>query len=161
MSNSRSSELFRSSSRFDVDSFCNLIQNAIPQVVEDGKIIVEPDLDQDGFSDTIAPVAIAPPSGFISKLPFQKLKPPRLRTPTLNAPKLKPLHGASRPPKIGSPMKFSKFRFEEESSAEKLEKFKKGVQNMLHFVKVLGKIDQYVSERMRIIVDQLSRTFAD
>ncbi|CAH2093767.1 unnamed protein product [Euphydryas editha] len=161
MSNSRSSELFRSNPRFDVDSFCNLIHNAIPQVVEDGKFVVESDLDQEGFSDTMAPVAVAPPSGFIPKLPFPKLKPPRLRMPKLNVPKLKPYHGSLKPPKIGSPMSFSNLRFTEESSAEKLEKFKKGVQKMLYFVKVLSKIDQYVSERTRIIVDQLSRTFAD
>ncbi|XP_050353093.1 uncharacterized protein LOC126775302 [Nymphalis io] len=163
-SNSRSAELFRSNSHFDVDSFCNFIHNAIPQVVKDGKFVVEPDLDQEGLSDSLAPVAVAPPSGFIPKLVFPKLRPPRLRTPTLNTvnvPKLRPFHGTLKPPKIGSPMSFPSFRYEEQSSAERLEKFKKGVQKMLHFVKVLGKIDQYISERTRIVIDKLTKTFLD
>nr|XP_026488855.1 uncharacterized protein LOC113395485 [Vanessa tameamea] len=161
ISNSRSAELFRSNSHFDVDSFCNLIHNAIPQVVKDGKIVVEQDLDQDGLGDSLAPVAIAPPSGFIPKLRFPKLKPPRLRTPMLNVPKLRPFQGALKPPKIGSPMSFRPLRYEEQSSAERLEKFKKGVQKMLHFVKFLGKIDQYLSERTRIVIDKLTKTFVD
>lgn len=49
----------------------------------------------------------------------------------------------------------------EESSAERMEKFKKGVQKMLHVVKVLGQVDHYLTERTRIVVDKLSKTFAD
>ncbi|CAH0713946.1 unnamed protein product, partial [Brenthis ino] len=158
---SRSSELLKSNSRFDVNSFCNLIHRAIPQAVKDGQFIIEPDFDQDGQGDTTAPVAVAPPSSFIPKL-LPKLKPPRLRVPGLNVPKLKPsIHSSFRAPKVGSPMPFPRLRYEEESSAERMEKFKKGVQHMLHFVKVLGKIDQYISERTRIVVDKLARTFAD
>ena len=164
MSRSRSGELLRSNSLYDVNSFCNLIQRAIPQAVKDGQFIIEPDQDLDGQSDTAAPVVIAPPSSFIPKF-LPKKKPPRLSMPVLNVPKLKPiLYNSLRAPKIGSPMPFHrlpKLRYEEESSAERMEKFKKGVQNMLHFVKVLGKIDQYISERTRIVVEKLSNTFAD
>lgn len=164
MSRSRSAELLRSNSRHDVNSFCNLIQRAIPQAVKDGQFIIEPDHDLDSHSDSIAPVAVAPPSSFIPKL-LPKIKPPRLSMPGLNVPKLKPsFHNSLRAPKIGSPMSFHRFpklRYEEDSSAERMEKFKKGVQNMLHFVKVLGRIDQYISERTRIVVDKLTKTFAD
>lgn len=52
-------------------------------------------------------------------------------------------------------------RVGEDSSAERMERFKKGIQKMLHVVKVMGQIDQYLSERTRIIVDKLTKTFAE
>ncbi|KAJ8713075.1 hypothetical protein PYW08_008379 [Mythimna loreyi] len=154
----RSSDYTRSS-RLDVDSFCSLIHNAFPKTVRDGKfILIEPD-DQMGHSDTLAPISIAPPPGFTQTIP--KLKIPKLRIPSLNVPMLKEHPGSFKPPRIGSPMTTAVMKIGDESSAEKMEKFKKGVQKMLHVVKVLGQIDRYLSERMRIIVDNLTKTLAE
>ena len=154
------SSKYNRNSRLDVDSFCSLIHNAFPKAVQDGKfILIEPD-DQMGYSDTQVPISIAPPAGFLPSIP--KLKIPKLRIPSLNVPKLKEYHGPFTPPRIGSPMTSTAvMRIGEESSAERMEQFKKGVQKMLHFVKVLGQIDQYLSERTRIIVDKLTKTFAE
>lgn len=154
----RSSDYNRNS-RLNVDSFCSLIHNAFPKTVQDGKfILIEPD-DQTGYSDTQVPISIAPPAGFLPTIP--KLKIPKLRIPSLNVPMLKEHPGRFTPPRIGSPMSTAIMRIGEDSSAERMEKFKKGVQKMLHVVKVLGQIDQYLSERMRIIVDKLTKTFAE
>lgn len=158
---SRSTELSRSRTHFDISSFCDLIHRAIPETVEDGKFVIPPDYDQVGYSDSEAPVAVAPPRGYIPPgLP--KFRPSRLGIPKIDVPKLTPtLHG-HKPPKLGPAMTFRKLKYdEEESSAERMEKFKKGVQKMLNVVKVIGKIDQYLSERTRIIVDKLTKTFAD
>ncbi|KOB75391.1 Arp2/3 complex p21 subunit [Operophtera brumata] len=148
-------------SRFDVNSFCSLIHNAIPTAVKDGRFVVVDDTDQSGFSDTQVPMSVAPPKGFIPKLQ------PRFRTPKLNVPKIKvPELRANHEysaPRIRRPMSFSSLRSSSEdvTSAERMEAFKKGVQKMLHVVKVLGQIDQYLSERTRIIIDKLAKTFAD
>ncbi|CAB3219830.1 unnamed protein product [Arctia plantaginis] len=149
--------------RVDIDSFCNLIHNAIPKAVENGKfILIDEDLDQDGFSDTQVPMAIAPPTGFIPMLGLKKLKGPRLQVPQLNVPKLHAHAGLHKAPRVGSSINITPLVInEEQSSAENMEKLKKGVQKMLHFVKVLGKIDQYLSERIRIVVDKVSKTFAE
>lgn len=157
----RSSEYDRNS-RFNVDSFCNLIHNAFPKAVQDGRfILIEPD-DQAGYSDTHVPMTIAPPTDFIQRLGIPKLKVPKLRIPSLTVPNLKEQPGPYNPPRIGSPSIVSSImKPGEVSSAERMEKFKKGVQKMLHVVKVLGQIDQYLSERMRIIVDKLTKTFAE
>ncbi|CAG9791621.1 unnamed protein product [Diatraea saccharalis] len=149
---------------FNVGSLCNLINSAIPKAVEDGRFILLEDRydDQDGFGDTLLPISAAPPAGFIPKL--QKIKPPRLRIPKLKVPPLGLFPGTKGPrlpPKLGTGTIFTPRAVEEETSAERMEKFKKGVQKMLHIVKVLGQIDQYISERTRIIVDKLSKTFAD
>lgn len=148
--------------RVNLNSFCNLIHNAIPKAVENGKfILIDEDLDQDGFSDTQVPTAVAPPTGFIPMLGLKKLKGPRLRVPNLNVPKLQ-ARGGQKAPRVGSSINITPFVINEEhSSAEDMEKFKKGVQKMLHFVKVLGKIDQYLSERIRIVVDKLAKTFVE
>ncbi|XP_039751894.1 uncharacterized protein LOC120627857 isoform X2 [Pararge aegeria] len=160
---SRSAELSRSfsSSRFDINSFCNLIHRAIPEAIKDGKFVTLPEADQVGHSDTVAAVAVAPPRGFIPPgLP--KLRPSRLGTPRIDVPKLRPILHGLKAPRIGPTMSFRQSRYEdEESSAERMEKFKKGVQKMLHVVKVIGKIDQYLSERTRIVVDKLTKTFSD
>ncbi|PZC83622.1 hypothetical protein B5X24_HaOG207605 [Helicoverpa armigera] len=154
---------YNRNSGLDVNSFCNLIHNAFPSSIQDGKfILIEPE-DQTGYSDTQVPIAIAPPAGFIPGLGIPKLKIPQLRLPALDIPKLKE-HSGSRykPPRVGSPMiSTSVMRVSEDSSAERMEKFKKGVQKMLRVVKVLGQIDQYLSERTRIIVDKLTKTFAE
>ncbi|KAL0818127.1 hypothetical protein ABMA28_008653 [Loxostege sticticalis] len=145
----------------DFDSFCSLIQKAIPKAIKDGKILlINEDEDQDGLGNALVPISLAPPNGFIPKFP--KLKTPRLKIPKINVPTLAAPERTFSAPRVGSPMIFSKLREpEEESSAEKMEKFKKGVQKMLHVVKVLGKIDQYLSERTRIIIEKLSKTFAE
>ncbi|KAJ8711420.1 hypothetical protein PYW07_008662 [Mythimna separata] len=147
----RSSDYTRNS-RLDVDSFCSLIHNAFPKTVQDGRfILIEPE-DQTGHSDTLAPISIAPPAGFIPSIP--KLKIPKLRIPSLNVPMLKEHPGSFTPPRIGTPMTTAVMRIGDESSAEKKEKFKKGVQKMLH---VLGHIDRYLFERMRIIFEILTK----
>ncbi|XP_075984105.1 uncharacterized protein LOC142981854 [Anticarsia gemmatalis] len=159
---------FRSSDQnrnagLNVESFCSLIHNAIPKAVQDGKfILIEPDSDQEGFSDTQVPISIPPPKGFISSLGLSKLKIPKLRVPKLNVPTLQARVGPRKPPRIESTMRFAPSMIpEEDSSAERMEKLKKGVKKMLHFVKVLGQIDQYLSERIRIVVDKVSKTFAE
>ncbi|XP_041971444.1 uncharacterized protein LOC121727599 [Aricia agestis] len=160
-SSSRSAEL-RGNSRFDMDSFCSMIQRAIPKAIKNGKFILR-DSDQAGAGDTQAPVAVLPPGGFIPKLmSLPRRNIAKLGVPKLPVPKLRPNNG-KLPPKVGNPMTFASLRDsdEEQTSAERMEIFKKGVQKMLHFVKVLGQIDQYLSERTRIIVDKLSKTFAD
>lgn len=147
-------------SRFNVNSFCNLIHNAIPDAVKDGRFII--DDDQTGFSDTQVSKSVAPPAGLIPKFSHPRFKTPKLKVPKIKVPVLKTQDEYSAP-KIGRPMSFSSLRssFEDESSAERMEVFKKGVQKMLHVVKVLGQIDQYLSERTRIVIDKLSKTFAD
>ncbi|XP_068623860.1 uncharacterized protein [Battus philenor] len=163
--------MFRSSSTellgtsyFDVDSFCAMIQRAIPKAVIDGRFVpVEPEYDQSVYADSQAPLAIAPPKGFVPRLGLHKLKTPKLGIPKITVPKLKPLHKPSKAPLVGSPMAIASFKVnvDEETSAEKMEKFKKGVQKLLHVVKVLGQIDRYLSDRTRIVVDKLSKTFSD
>lgn len=147
--------------RFDVDSFCGFIQKAIPKAVKAGKF--RPTGDQTGYSNHQVPIAIAPPRGFVPKLGGPRFRGPKVKIPKLSVPKLRRLNGYFAPPTVGSPMSITSFRdsADEESSAEKMEKFKKGVQKMLHVVKVLGQIDQYLSERTRIIVEKLSKTFGD
>lgn len=161
----RSSDELFDSSRFDVNSFCSMINRAIPKAVEDGRfVLVEPGQDQIGYGDSQTPVAISPPQGFVPKLGLHRLKSPRLGIPKMSVPKLKPSSRGTKPaPTLGAPMSFATFRSnpDEESSAERMEKFKKGVQKLLHVVKVLGQIDQYLSERTRILVDKLSKTFSD
>lgn len=152
----------KSESDFSVSDFCSMIQKAIPKAVKDGRfVLVNSEPDQGGFGNTLAPMSVAPPNGFIPKLP--KLKAPKLKVPMLNVPNLGVPDRAFSAPRLGSPMAVASFREsdDEESSAEKMEKFKKSVQKMLHVVKVLGQIDQYLSERTRIIIDKLSKTFAE
>ncbi|XP_045769947.1 uncharacterized protein LOC123870646 [Maniola jurtina] len=157
----RSAEFSRSNSRFDINSFCDLIHRAIPEAVKNGKFVTGQEDDQVGHSDTVAPVMAAPPRGFIPP-GFPKLRPSRLGTPKLDVPKLRPMLHGLKAPKIGPAKSFRRLRYEEEeSSAERMARFKKGVQKMLQVVKVIGKIDQYLSERTRIIVDKLTKTFAD
>ncbi|XP_047511823.1 uncharacterized protein LOC125054141 [Pieris napi] len=145
----------------DMDSFCNLIQKAIPKAIEDGKFIIEPNTDDLTVdSNNIISSAVSPPSGFIPR--FSKPKVSKLKIPRLNSPRLKPLE-IGKAPKVGAPMKLSMLRkvLDEETSAERMERFKNGVQKMLHVVKVLGQIDQYLSERTRIVIDKLSKTFME
>ncbi|CAH2986143.1 unnamed protein product [Chilo suppressalis] len=149
-------------SDLDMRSFCSLINSAIPKAVEDGRFILLEDRDdQEGFGDTLFPISVAPPAGFIPKLP--NLRPPRLRIPKLKVPTLSFHEKTLLTPKLGSfrsPKVFAaRASPDEETSAERMEKFKKGVQKLLHVVKVLSKVDQYLSERTRIIVDKLSKTF--
>ncbi|XP_060806820.1 uncharacterized protein LOC106141576 [Amyelois transitella] len=145
---------------FTVNSFCNLIHNSIPKAIHDGRVILLDD-DQDGFANTHVPISMPPPKGFVPKLELPKFRVPKLKVPTMKVPKLKQ-HSTMKAPIVGSAMRFPSFREEEEvTSAERMEKFKKGVRKLLHVVKVLGQIDQYLSERTRIIVDKLSKTFAE
>lgn len=121
-------------------------------------------MDQTGYSDTLVPMSAPPPEGFIPKFSLPKFRVPKLRVPKINVPTLRAQeYSPFSVPKVGSSMYFSPLRSstEEESSAERTEKFKKGVQKMLHVVKVLGQLDQYLSERTRILIDKLSKTFAD
>ncbi|XP_028036543.1 uncharacterized protein LOC114247720 [Bombyx mandarina] len=150
-----------SKDRFDVDTFCDFIHSAIPKSVRNGKFISnEYEIDQYGFSDTQIPTAVAPPRGFVPSIP--KLKLPKLKVPVIKVPKLKSSYANISPPIIKTPVFLPTIReIDEESSAEKMEKFKKGIQKMLHVVKVLGQIDQYLSERTRIVIDKLSKTLAD
>ncbi|CAH2051830.1 unnamed protein product, partial [Iphiclides podalirius] len=161
----RSSDELFDSSRFDVNSFCSMINRAIPKAVEDGRfVLVEPGRDQIGYGDSQVPVAVSPPKGFVPRLGLHRLKSPKLGIPKISVPKLMPSTRGSKPaPSIGAPMSFVPFKHRavEESSAERMEKFKKGVQKLLHVVKVLGQIDHYLSERSRILVDKLSKTFSD
>ncbi|KAM3959535.1 LOW QUALITY PROTEIN: uncharacterized protein ACR2FA_006468 [Aphomia sociella] len=145
----------------DVDSFCNLIHSAIPKAIRDGKVILVESEDQDGFGNSHVPISLPPPQGFIPDIPLPKFKVPKLGSPKIEVPNLrKLLDRPFSPPRVGSAMSFSRRNdYDEESSAERMEK--KGVQKMLHVVKVLGQIDQYLSERTRIVVDKLSKTFAD
>lgn len=161
---SRSPGLRRKSntnSRFDVKSFCSLIDNAIPDAVKDGRFVDVDNMDQTGFSDTQVPLSVAPPQGFIPKLQTRFMTP-KLKVPKVKVPVLRSQDEYSAP-RIGRPMSFSSLRStpEDKTSAERTEAFKRGVQKMLHVVKVLGQIDQYISERTRIVVDKLSKTFAD
>ncbi|XP_053617275.1 uncharacterized protein LOC128679218 isoform X2 [Plodia interpunctella] len=146
--------------RFTVNSFCNLIHNSIPKAIHDGRVIFLE--DQDGFGNSHVPISMPPPEGFVPKLELPKFRVPKLKIPTMKVPTLK-LHSDNlKAPRLGSAMKIPTFRYEEEdSSAERMEKFKKGVRKMLHVVKVLGQIDQYLSDRTRIIVDKLSKAFAE
>ncbi|KAG6461423.1 hypothetical protein O3G_MSEX012615 [Manduca sexta] len=156
-----SSELF-SNRRFDVNSFCNLIHSAIPKAVQDGKfILLDPDVDQIGYSDTQVPISVAPPEGFIPKLALTKWKRPKLKVPTMKVPRLRPQSDMLSLPRLGSISLPILGDPEEESSAEKMEKIKKGIQKLLHVVKVLGQVDQYLSERTRIVVDKISKTLAE
>ncbi|VVC90464.1 unnamed protein product [Leptidea sinapis] len=144
------------------DSFCNLINNAVPKAVKDGKFVLDTNDDQIGYSNAPVNEAVAPPSGFIPKLQFPKLKKPKLGVPKMSIPKLKP-RGPIKAPRVGVAMPFAAMRkaIDEESSAERMERFKKGVQRMLRFVKVLEQFDEYISERTRIIIDKLSKTLAE
>ncbi|KPJ07767.1 hypothetical protein RR48_03480 [Papilio machaon] len=164
MVSSSSAEAF-SSSHFDVDSFCAMIQRAIPKAVKDGRFLPSSqDYDMAGHADSQSPIAISPPKGFIPNLGLNKLTTSKLGIPKINVPKLKPVtRKLGSAPSIGAAMPFKslKVNIEEESSAERMEKFKKGVQKLLHVVKVLGQIDQYLSDRTRIVVDKLSKTFGD
>lgn len=119
-------------------------------------------MDQTGFSDTQVPKSVAPPEGFIPKLALPRFKTPKLKIPKIKVPVLRG-QDEYPAPRIGRPMSFASLRSssEDETSAERMEVFKKGVQKMLHVVKVLGQIDQYLSERTRIVIDKLSKTFAD
>ncbi|CAH4027914.1 uncharacterized protein LOC123709930 [Pieris brassicae] len=159
---SKSAELSNGNTDHDMDSFCNLIQKAIPKAIEDGKFIIEPNTDNDLIVDSnnIISSAVSPPSGFIPR--FSKPKISKLKIPRLNSPRLKPL-AIGKAPKVGAPMKLTMLRkvLDEETSAERMERFKNGVQKMLHVVKVLGQIDQYLSERTRIVIDKLSKTFME
>lgn len=118
------------------------------------------------MGDTFNPISVPPPKGFkISghlentnskprfKLP--RLKIPKISVPNLKSPSILPRHAA---PTVGDSMIYSIDKLTEESSAEKIEKFKKGIQKMLHVVKVIGQIDQYLSERARIVIDKVSKT---
>ncbi|CAK1541510.1 unnamed protein product [Leptosia nina] len=160
---SRSSEILNDNSNSDIDSFCDLINNVVPKGIKDGKFVLpESRSDEDLIGNSNAPIgaALAPPSGFIPK--FSSKPKIRLKTPKINTPKLIP-HANIRAPKLSAPMSFPSLRkvLHEDSSAERMERFKSGVQKMLHVVKVLGQIDQYLSERTRIVIDKLSRTFMD
>lgn len=158
--NEKSANLFKNG--FDVESFCTLIHSAIPKAVEDGKF-VEPGTDQFGYSDTQVPIAVAPPEGFVPTLKFPKSRLSKLKIPVMKVPKLRPYtEKRFRTPSIETYVPFTTLKdTEEESSAEKVEKFKKGLQKLLHIVKVLGQVDQYISERTRILVDKLSKTLAE
>ncbi|XP_063541244.1 uncharacterized protein LOC134750082 isoform X2 [Cydia strobilella] len=151
---------------FDVNSFCDLIHNAIPKAVQDGRFVVadQDDMDQEGYGDTQSPIAIAPPKGYIPKLGMSRINKPKLRIPAIKVPRLHvALHKPIKPPVLGSSMIFKTYRdsYEEPTSAEKMEQFKKGVQKMLHFVKILGQVDQYLTERTKIVIEKLSKTFAE
>ncbi|CAH1641261.1 unnamed protein product [Spodoptera littoralis] len=148
---------FKSNSHLDVNSFCNLIHNVFPKSIQGGKfLLIEPE-DQIGYSDTQVPISIAPPPDFMENL----RRIPKLRIPgTFNEPRLKEWRGPFSPPRIG-PSILPTSVMKVDSSAERMERFKKGVQKMLHVVRVLGQIDQYFSERMRIIVDKLTKTFGE
>ncbi|CAK1590490.1 unnamed protein product [Parnassius mnemosyne] len=165
MGRASSSDSF-DTSNFDVDSFCSMIHRAIPKAVKNGRfVLIEPDYDQAGYADSQIPVAMSPPKGFVPRLGSHRLKVPKLKIPKISVPKLKPsLREPISAPSVGAPMSFSLFKQDndkEASSAERMEMFKKGVQKMLHVVKVLGQIDQYLSERTRILVDKLAKTFSD
>uniref|UniRef100_A0A2H1V668 SFRICE_002730 n=1 Tax=Spodoptera frugiperda TaxID=7108 RepID=A0A2H1V668_SPOFR len=147
----RSSD-YEGNSHLDVDSFCNLIHDVFPKSIQGGKfLLIEPE-DQIGYSDTQVPISIAPPPDFMANL----RRIPKLRIPTFNGPRLEERPGPFSPPRM---LPTSVMRID--SSAERMERFKKGVQKMLHVVKVLGQIDHYFSERMRIIVDKLTKTFGE
>ncbi|XP_047999257.1 uncharacterized protein LOC125236480 isoform X2 [Leguminivora glycinivorella] len=151
---------------FDVSSFCDLIHNAIPKAVQDGRFVVadQDDMDQEGYGDTQSPISIAPPKGYIPKLGLSRINKPKLRIPAIKVPRLDhALNKPLKPPVLGSSMIFKTYRdsYEEPTSAEKMEQFKKGVQKMLHFVKILGQVDQYLTERTKIVIDKLSKTFAE
>jgi hypothetical protein len=150
-----------SKNNFDIGSFCDLINHAIPKAVKDGRFILaeERSSDQETIGNSFVPISVPPPKGFIPSLPT--LKPPRLSIPKLNVPTLLSQKKSTLAPKVGSPMAFPKLRMNEESSAERIDKFKKGVQKMLHIVKVLGKVDKYISDRTRIIVDKLAKTLTE
>ncbi|KAH9645598.1 hypothetical protein HF086_005247 [Spodoptera exigua] len=154
----RSSD-YKGNSRLDVDSFCNLIHDVFPKSIQGGKfLLIEPE-DQTGYSDTQVPISVAPPPDFMASW-LQKPQIPQLRIPTFNGVRFKQRPGPFAPSRMGTSMlPTSVMRID--SSAERMEKFKKGVQKMLHVVKVLGKIDLYLSERMRIIVDKLTKTFGE
>ncbi|XP_063628640.1 uncharacterized protein LOC134800094 [Cydia splendana] len=160
------SKLAQNKGTFDVNSFCDLIHNAIPKAVQDGRFIVadQDDMDQEGYGDTQSPIAIAPPKGYIPKLGLSRINRPKLRIPAIKVPRLDlALNKPIKPPVLGSPMIFKTYRdsYEEPTSAEKMEQFKKGVQKMLHFVKILGQVDQYLTERTKIVIEKLSKTFAE
>ncbi|XP_049879662.1 uncharacterized protein LOC126376380 [Pectinophora gossypiella] len=159
----------RDNSRTEEQTLCSVIQNILPKSANDGKfVLIGPD-DQASATDNHIPISIPPPKGFYPKLDprlkIPKLKVPKIKVPKFKVPTLKSVGSASAP-RLGAPMNFpslykARVRDEEESSAERMEKFKKGVQKMLHVVKVLGQIDQYLSERTRIIVDILSKTITE
>ncbi|XP_026333118.1 uncharacterized protein LOC113240111 [Hyposmocoma kahamanoa] len=150
-----------SNNQYRSDSFCSLIHNSIPEAVKDGKFLLIRDPDQSSFGNEPISISVLPPKGFIPKF-GPKFKIPKVRVPKLKVPRLKTFEGPLAP-RVGSPMRFGSQRdsADEESSAERMERFKKGVQKMLHVVKVLGQIDQYLSERTRIIVDKLAKTFSE
>lgn len=146
-------------------NFCNLIHSVLPKAIKNGRfVLIEPDEDQIVLGDTLTPVSIAPPNELFQRTGVHRFKSPKLRIPKINVPTLHPRNISPIAPRIAGLEQNSKIPTptysEEESSAEKLEIFKKGVQKLLQFVKVLGKIDQYLSERTRIIVDKLSKTFS-
>ncbi|CAG5024553.1 unnamed protein product [Parnassius apollo] len=141
MARASSSDSF-DTSNFDVDSFCSMIHRAIPKAVKDGRfVLIEPEYDQAVYADSQVPVAMSPPRGFVPRLATHGLKAPKLRIPKISVPKLKPsLRVPISAPSVGAPMSFTVFKqgnAEEESSAERMEMFKKGVQKMLHVVKKL------------------------
>ncbi|KAJ0172971.1 hypothetical protein K1T71_011147 [Dendrolimus kikuchii] len=161
---SKSRQFEQRQGNMNMNSFCNLIHSALPKAVKNGRfILIEPDQDQTGLGDTISPIAIAPPKEFLTRTGIHRFKQPKLKIPRINVPTLRPRDMSPLAPRIASPMYVPSSRYseEEESSVERMEIFKKGVQKLLHFVKVLGKIDQYLSERTRIIIEKLSKTFSD
>lgn len=147
--------------RFDVNSFCRLIHNALPRAVKDGKfILIEPEMDQSALGDTPNSVAVPPPAGFAIPRLLPRL---RLRIPKIKVPKLRSMSRGPSAPRLRSSVVVPRYKdsVEEDSSAERMKRFKKGVQKLLRVVKVLGQVDQYLSERTRIVVEKLSKTFAD
>ncbi|KAJ2942972.1 hypothetical protein O0L34_g15162 [Tuta absoluta] len=150
-----------SPNQVDVDSICTILHRALPKSVNDGKfILIGESTDQSHASNDLTPITITPQRGF---------KKPRIKVPNFKdfkVPRLKPPSSTRKlfAPRVGAPMLFPSLRArqrEETSSAERMEVFKKGVHKMLHVVKVLGQIDQYLSERTRSVIDILSKTFAE
>lgn len=164
--------MYDSDKHFDVDSFCGLLLRAIPRAIKNGKFIRLEDRDQDLIvdSDNHVPISVPAPRRFFETNPSNhkwerpRNRTPKLKIPTIDVPKLK----SANVPRLAAPriansviMPIYRGSHEDDSSAERMERFKKGVQRLLHVVKVLGQVDQYLSERTRIVVDKLSKTFAE
>ncbi|KAL4712359.1 hypothetical protein ACJJTC_001520 [Scirpophaga incertulas] len=140
-------------------SLCDTIDHSIPKAIENGHFILEQEFDLDAEGNSLIPISVSPPNGFIPPLP--KLRSSILHVPRMKVPKLRALDKSLNAPKVGNHI-FSKYRAdEEESSAERMERVKSMVERMLHLVKLLDKVDRYLSDRTRIIIDKLSKTLAD
>ncbi|GBP54619.1 hypothetical protein EVAR_35881_1 [Eumeta japonica] len=157
--------------------FCRAVLKTLPRPEEDGKVSgrvaftnAVQDQQEAGTDEII--ISTLPSRDFlIRKIQVDNKGLPRLRTPIVKRPKIKvpKLEESLQSPEflpatVVDERPYAKFKDrmlkDEASQTERMENFKKGLQKMLHIVKVLGEIDHYLSDRTRIVIDKILKVLS-